>query len=208
MEHNIPSPGSVCKEGAFCVEYVAMDADRDIVVVGAGAAGLTAAAFAAAEDVNVLVVEELASGGQQILVSHLTNFPGFPQGISGVELSSRMEKQATAAGHGGGDFFTNHYFAEAIRTGTQPYLDVYRGVAMSVVGILAWKSVLDRNNSYEMPDFKSERSCARHAKDTWRPMDLDDPNAPPVSSRGKRQVVPEALKRARRVWKKLGYTGE
>jgi len=86
------------------------------------------------------------------------------------------------AGHGGGDFFTNHYFAEAIRSGRQPYLDVYRGVAMSVVGILAWKSVLDRNSSYDVPDFSHESSRRKWEHDTWCPMDLDDPEAPPVSS--------------------------
>ena len=44
--------------------------------------------------------------------------------------------EAAHAGHGGGDFFTNHYFAEAVRSGEQPYLNVYRGVAMSIIGIL------------------------------------------------------------------------
>ena len=37
-------------------------------------------------------------------------------------------QEATRAGHGGGDFFTSHHFAEAIRTGEPPYLDVYRGI--------------------------------------------------------------------------------
>ena len=47
---------------------------------------------------------------------------------------------ARQAGHGGGDFWTTFDFANAIRSGQQPFLDVYRGVAMSSVGILAWKS--------------------------------------------------------------------
>jgi len=116
---------------------------------------------------------------------------------------------ALKAGHGGGDWFTNHYFAEAIRTGKQPYLDVYRGVAMSVVGILAWKSVLDRGNSYEVPDFTRESSRKKWANDTWRPLDLDDPKAPPVSSRGRnREILPAGLKVARQAWKKIGYKGE
>ena len=41
-----------------------------------------------------------------------------------------------------GDFFTSFHFAEAIRTGQQPFLDVHRGVCMSIVGILAWRSAL------------------------------------------------------------------
>src|SRR5439155_15620686 len=48
-------------------------------------------------------------------------------------------EKARRAGHGGGDFWTNFHFAEAIRTGQPRYFDVYRGLAMSVVGIVAWK---------------------------------------------------------------------
>ncbi|MBM3190913.1 MAG: Gfo/Idh/MocA family oxidoreductase [Chloroflexi bacterium] len=126
-------------------------------------------------------------------------YPQFPE----------WAREALSAGHGGGDFFTNHYFAEAIRAGEQPYLDVYRGVAMSVIGILAWKSVLDNGNSYAVPDFRRESSRRTCENDNWRPMDLNDPNAPPISSRGKvREVIPENLEEARRIWRKLGYTGE
>jgi len=118
-------------------------------------------------------------------------------------------KEAVHAGHGGGDYFTNHYFAQAIRSGEQPYLNVYRGVAMSVIGILAWKSVLDNGNSYALPDFTSEASRRAYENDHWRPMDLDDPQAPPISSRGKeRELLPEHLEEARRIWRKIGYRGE
>jgi len=118
-------------------------------------------------------------------------------------------KDAVSAGHGGGDYFTNHYFAEAIRAGEQPYLNVYRGVAMSVIGILAWKSVLDNGNSYAVPDFASEESRKAYENDTWRPMDLDDPDAPPITSRGKvREVMPEGLAQARKIWREIGYKGK
>jgi predicted dehydrogenase len=116
-------------------------------------------------------------------------------------------KDAVSAGHGGGDFFTNYYFAQAIRTAKQPYLNVYRAVAMSVVGIMAWKSVLDNSNSYAMPDFKSEKSRKGWQDDSWSPMNIDDPNAPPAGSRGKRDIIPQSLKEARKIWKGLGYKG-
>ncbi len=117
-------------------------------------------------------------------------------------------KEAESAGHGGGDYFTNYYFAEAIRKGEQPYLNVYRAVAMSAIGILAWKSVLDDGNSYKVPDFADEASRSAYEHDRWRPMDLDDPNAPPVTSSGKRRdVVPESLRDAREIWDLLGYHG-
>jgi len=47
---------------------------------------------------------------------------------------------ARQAGHGGGDFFTGYFFAEAIRKNEQPYLDVYRGLDMTLVGIQGWRS--------------------------------------------------------------------
>jgi predicted dehydrogenase len=123
-------------------------------------------------------------------------FPQFPE----------WARAAAQAGHGGGDWFTNHYFAEAIRTGTQPYLNVYRGVAMSVIGILAWKSVLDHGNSYEVPDFSREHSRRKWADDRWRPLDLDDPKAPPVSSRGgKREHFAAGLRISRQVWRSIGF---
>jgi predicted dehydrogenase len=116
---------------------------------------------------------------------------------------------AASAGHGGGDFFTNYYFAEAIRRGEPPYLNVYRGVAMSVIGILAWKSVLNHSQSYAVPDFTREASRHAYADDHWRPFDLEDPRAPPTISSGRpREVIPENLARAREIWDALGYGGD
>jgi hypothetical protein len=130
-----------------------------------------------------------------------------PEEIICTPQFPKWAEAAGGAGHGGGDFFTNHYFADAIRTGQPPHLNVYRGVAMFVVGILAWKSVLDRNNSYDAPDFTREASRRKWANDHWRPMDLDDPHAPPISSRGKRREIhPAGLKIARRIWKRIGHT--
>ena len=121
----------------------------------------------------------------------------------------KWAKEAVHAGHGGGDYFTNYYFAQAIRSGEQPYLNVYRGVAMSVIGILAWKSVLDGNKSYAVPDFRQEASRRAYEDDHWRPMDLDVPQAPPISSRGKeRELIPEYLEEARRIWRRVGYRGD
>jgi thioredoxin reductase (NADPH) len=72
-------------------------ADWDVLVAGAGAAGMSAALFAAMEDLRVVVVEELASGGQQLLTEAVANYPGLPH-VPGYEISQRMETQAVAAG--------------------------------------------------------------------------------------------------------------
>jgi len=116
---------------------------------------------------------------------------------------------ARKAGHGGGDFWTNFYFAEAIRTGRQPYLDVYRGVTMSSVGILAWKSALQDGTPFTMPDFKKESSRRQFENDHWSPWPdgVGDGKAPP-SIRGWQPSTASALARARKTWKSLGYTGD
>lgn len=113
---------------------------------------------------------------------------------------------ANKAGHGGGDFWTNFYFAEAIRTGKPPFLDVYRGVAMSSVGILAWKSALQDGAPFEMPDFKKESARKKYEDDHWSPWPdgTGDGSAPP-SIRGRR-VLPASLQRkALQTWKRMGY---
>lgn len=70
----------------------------DIVVIGAGAAGTTAACCAARLGRSVAVVEQLGPGGQIINATHIENMPGFPQGISGIELGPLLHEQAESAG--------------------------------------------------------------------------------------------------------------
>lgn len=70
----------------------------DLIVIGSGPAGLTAALYAAREGLDVLVVERGSPGGQTGVTDRLDNFPGFPDGISGVEFASRLVKQAERFG--------------------------------------------------------------------------------------------------------------
>jgi thioredoxin reductase (NADPH) len=70
----------------------------DVVIIGAGVAGLTAAMIAAGHGVSVLVVEQLAPGGQVATIEAIRNFPGFPDGIAGYELGPLLQQQAEAAG--------------------------------------------------------------------------------------------------------------
>ncbi len=75
-----------------------MKTDADVIIIGAGAAGLTAAQYAARSNLSTLVLEELASGGQALIIDRLENYPGFPDPLSGLEFSQAMEKQARKFG--------------------------------------------------------------------------------------------------------------
>jgi thioredoxin reductase (NADPH) len=71
---------------------------RDVVIVGAGPAGLAAAVYGASEGLDVLVVESNAPGGQAGSSSKIENYLGFPAGISGQELAARAYSQAQKFG--------------------------------------------------------------------------------------------------------------
>jgi len=71
---------------------------RDLVIVGAGPAGLAAAVYGASEGLDVLVVESTAPGGQAGSSSRIENYLGFPMGITGSELADRAVLQANRFG--------------------------------------------------------------------------------------------------------------
>ncbi|HXE30810.1 MAG TPA: FAD-dependent oxidoreductase [Terriglobales bacterium] len=71
---------------------------RDVIVVGAGPAGLAAAVYAASEGLSVLVIETLAPGGQAGSSSRIENYLGFPTGVSGQDLAGRAVSQALKFG--------------------------------------------------------------------------------------------------------------
>ncbi len=70
----------------------------DVVVVGAGPAGLTAAVYAASEGLTTLVVERNAPGGQAATSSMIENYPGFPEGVGGEDLAESTYEQAQRLG--------------------------------------------------------------------------------------------------------------
>jgi thioredoxin reductase (NADPH) len=70
----------------------------DLIVVGSGPAGLTAALYAAREGIETLVIERAGVGGQAGITERLDNFPGFPEGVTGAEFAERLRAQAERFG--------------------------------------------------------------------------------------------------------------
>ena len=109
--HRYAGP-SVVVDQAYCVENPTVrsvaeslgirtqprDDSYDVVIAGAGPAGLAAGVYGASEGLKTLIVERTAAGGQAGTSSRIENYLGFPNGISGDDLSERALKQAARFG--------------------------------------------------------------------------------------------------------------
>jgi thioredoxin reductase (NADPH) len=71
---------------------------HDLIVIGAGPAGLTAALYAGRSRLSTLLIEKMVPGGRILMSESIENYPGFPGGVSTVELISRMEQQVKELG--------------------------------------------------------------------------------------------------------------
>ena len=72
--------------------------DHDLVIIGGGAAGLTAGMYACRYGLDTILLERLMTGGQIINAERIENFPGFPDGVAGAEIGPLMQDQAMQQG--------------------------------------------------------------------------------------------------------------
>jgi thioredoxin reductase (NADPH) len=104
-------PTIVFKDGSFLVEpsnaqlaaklglkTQARRSHYDLIVIGGGPAGLTAALYSAREAIDTLVIERAAFGGQAAGTEKLDNMPGFPEGVTGADFATRLRQQAERFG--------------------------------------------------------------------------------------------------------------
>ncbi len=91
-------PSNADLAAALGITTMAKNQFYDVIVIGSGPSGLTAALYAAREGMSVLVIERGGVGGQAGITERLDNLPGFPEGITGAEFADRLRQQAANFG--------------------------------------------------------------------------------------------------------------
>ena len=75
-----------------------MDQIYDVIIIGGGPGGYTAALYSARSGLSTLLLEKLTAGGQMALTNHIDNYPGFPDGVDGYSLAESMKQGAERFG--------------------------------------------------------------------------------------------------------------
>ncbi len=130
-------------------------------------------------------IENVRGLGEQVMLRY--NEWQLPEGaeenkLYDPEWNDKDEDLIKTSGHGGADYLTARIFVECIRENKQPEhpFDVYSAVAMSSVGILAHRSVLEGGKPYTIPDFRNEEDCKKYENDRISPFYGSDGSEPTI----------------------------
>jgi len=139
-------PTIVFGDGSFLVQPTAAElaaklglkteasrSQYDLIVIGGGPAGLTAALYAAREAIETLVIERAAFGGQAAGTERLDNMPGFPEGVTGYEFSERLRRQAERFGV---ELLQVHQVTKVARRGDLHFVKTARGLEYTARSLL------------------------------------------------------------------------
>jgi len=116
-----------------------------------------------------------------------------------------LGKLAEGAGHGGGDFFVIYNFIKDLENGREPYWDVYRSTRAASVAILAWRSVLNGNIAYDIPDFRLEEDRKKYEFDNISPYPNEFYEVDIPCSSKPYQPSEDDLKSANKSWEGVDY---
>jgi thioredoxin reductase (NADPH) len=132
------------------------DSIRNVLIIGSGPAGLTAAVYAARASLHPLVVEGLEAGGQLMLTTEVENFPGFRDGIMGPDLMAAMREQAQRFG---AEMQRGNVMA--VNLGTRPF-----EITTEEGAILARTVIISTGASARLLGLPSERALMGHGVST------------------------------------------
>jgi thioredoxin reductase (NADPH) len=133
----------------------ATHSDADVLVVGAGPAGLSAAVYGASEGMRVVVLDSVATGGQAGTTSRIENYLGFPAGISGAELAERATLQARKFG---AQFAIPAEARSIRRDGLHYTVDLADGSSVTATAVVAASGARYRQLNVPRADYFAEMS--------------------------------------------------
>jgi len=121
---------------------------------------------------------------------------------------NELGKLADNSGHDGGDFWAIYFFVKAMEAGEEPFFNVYRATTIASVAILAWRSILNDNKCYDVPDFRKEEDRKKYENDNISPYPDENYCVNIPCSSQPYAPSEEDIENARRFWQNADYLHE